>query len=312
MRLRRLVDEALVEYAIEPVRVRLLSNDFNGIFRVDTADGDRVVVRVVLPSGGHQPHQVAAQAMFAEAVAGGTDLLVPVPIRNRRGDLVTVASAPGVPEPRMCLVTSWVPGVDLAERMSGGNWERLGRLMARLHTFAESWSPPEGFETITYDRVVHFGEPVVLFEPQAEAVLSTGQQRVLERAIARIDARIASLSGPRIVTHGDLHQWNVKVDRTRLHPIDFEDLQWAHPLQDVATTFYYLRRRDDRSELAGAFRRGYAETRPWVEEDEGEVAAHVVARGIDLVNFVIWCPEEDAGEYRELIDGVVEAARELG
>ena len=49
MRLRRLVDEALVEYAIEPVRVRLLTNDFNGIFRVDTADGDRVVVRVVLP-----------------------------------------------------------------------------------------------------------------------------------------------------------------------------------------------------------------------------------------------------------------------
>ena len=41
------------------------------------------------------------------------------------------------------------------------------------------------------------------------------------------------------ILHNDLHQWNVRIYRGRLSPIDFEDLMWGWPVQDIATTLYY-------------------------------------------------------------------------
>ncbi len=59
--------------------------------------------------------------------------------------------------------------------------------------------------------------------------------------------------GPAIVTHGDLHQWNVKIRHGVLSPFDFEDLLWAAPILDVATSLYYVRRQS-RSSLADEWR----------------------------------------------------------
>ena len=41
--------------------------------------------------------------------------------------------------------------------------------------------------------------------------------------------------------HADLHHQNVKLDRGRLRPLDFYEVIWGYPAQDVALTLYDLR-----------------------------------------------------------------------
>ena len=195
---------ALRSYDLDVRRVRLLQNSWNCVFRLDTPDGPRVL-RVTLPGHTHDQANVASEATFLEAVADGAGLFVPRPVRNRRGELVTEASAAGVPEPRLCTVFTWVGGRELAHDVSPANWRLLGDLMARLHRFAERWTPPPSFVVPTYDSITFRPEPQVLFTGDVDlgdhaALLEDAWHVAEERltAVARRDTPV--------VVHGDLHQ----------------------------------------------------------------------------------------------------------
>mgnify|MGYP001412571599 CR=1 FL=1 len=49
-RLRPLALAALRQYDLDVVRLRLITNNFNGIFRLDTAAGQKYILRVALPA----------------------------------------------------------------------------------------------------------------------------------------------------------------------------------------------------------------------------------------------------------------------
>ncbi|MGI9610638.1 MAG: phosphotransferase enzyme family protein [Acidimicrobiia bacterium] len=308
LRLRSLALAALAEYDVEVRGLRLLQNSWNCVFRVDTY-GRPVVIRVTLPGYGHDVRTVRAEVDFMKALAASTDIGVPGVLENRSGDLVTVADAPGVPEPRSCVVFEWIGGKVLGDQVTEARWEALGDLMGRMHVFSHGWTPPDGFDVITYDRVFHYEEPNVLFEP-GRADLQ-GLDSLLQVALDRADEHISEVNrrSPLIVTHGDLHQWNVMVNRGVLSPIDFEDLQYASPLLDVATTLFYVRSRSDYAELGSAFRSGYERHLPWVEAVPGELDRLMVARSLDLMNVVVLQPEIDVGDWKAFVARREEIAR---
>jgi len=308
-RLRRLALVALAQYDLPVRRVRLVTNDLNGIFRVDTAGGERHMLRVSLPgTGGHSLAEIRSEMMWLEALHRDTDLGVPRPVPARDGALVTTALAPGVPEPRHCAVFGWVPGPNLADRMSLENIEKLGELSARLHDHAETFAPPTGFSIPRATSAFPFGDPVVLFNPEYGQFFPPARRRVFELALKRIqgaiDALYAGGPGPRVL-HYDLHQWNVKVVRGKLYAIDFEDLMWGYPAQDLAVTLYYFQHLENGPALREAFRRGYTRCRAWPERYEGEIDTYVMGRGVDLVNFILQDPNPD---YRERVPEFVERA----
>jgi len=295
LRLRRMALAALHSYDLEVERVRLITNDLNGIYRLDTRAGKKYVLRVSIPgAAGHTLPQICSEMAWLAALSRDTDLGVPHPLPARDGSLVKTVQVAGVPEPRHCAIFSWVPGLNLADRLSAENMAKLGELAARLHAQAATFSPPDGFSIPTADTVFPFREPVVLFEPEHEALFPAARRRVYEEGIARIQATIDALyaSGPPPrVLHYDLHQWNVKICRGRLYAFDFEDLMWGHPAQDIAITFYYFQDREDYAALREAFRRGYTRHLAWPERTPGEIDAYVAGRGVELVNFVLQDPD---------------------
>jgi len=109
-RLRVLALNALTHYALDVACLRLVSNDLNGIFRIDTSDGRKFILRVTLPEGGHILDHVAAEMDWLTALARDTNLSVPCPLPAKDGNMVVEASAVGVPQPRLCVIFSWVPG----------------------------------------------------------------------------------------------------------------------------------------------------------------------------------------------------------
>lgn len=295
LRLRRLALNALEQYDLDVTRVRLITNEFNGIFRVDTATGDKYVLRVTLPEGGHGLDAVCGEMVWLDALSRDTDLSVPRPLAARNGQLVVEAESAGVPQPRLCAIFGWVSGTNLADHLTPENVSRLGELSARLHAHAATFTPPAGFTALRFDKVFPFPEPVVLLQDKYRHLFPPERRAIYERAIAWAQEAIDRLQAsgePMRVTHGDLHQWNVRVYRGVLSPIDFEELMWGWPVQDIATTLYYFPE-PNFQELRAAFQRGYTCHNPWPERYPGEIDAFIAARGMGEINFTLQDPDPD-------------------
>lgn len=312
-RLRKMALRALEDYDLDVASVRLITNDQNGIFRVDTQDKDKYILRVCLPDGGHTPEETNSEMMLLNALHQEPDINAPVPLATKSGQWVTTVAIEGVPQPRQCVIYSWVLGVDLADRRSPENWRKFGALSARLHRFSASFTPPNDFQINTYNSVFPFNEVYVLFDDQYRPYFSNEERALLKQAVdsvqAEIDRLYAEDKGGLRVVHGDLHQWNVRIARGNLSPIDFEDLFWAYPVQDVATTLYYSRFDDDHEPLMAAFKEGYESILPFPEEFPGQLDIHMLARRINLLNYVFYAEEFDITEYPGFIPVTLERIR---
>jgi len=289
-RLRSLALNALKQYDLDVSRLRLVTNDMNGIFRVDTHSGAKYILRVTLPEGGHTHDHVAAEMDWLAALTRDTHLSVPCPLPARNGALVVEAIADGVPEARLCAIFSWVPGTDLSEHISLTNLSKLGELMAGLHAHALTYQPPVELDLLRFDRVFPFPEPVILFEERFAALVTPERSAIYQQAIDWAQSAVDRLKAhgePMRILHGDLHQWNVRYSRGVLSPIDFEDLMWGWPVQDIATTLYYFLDQTTYPSMREAFQEGYTLRSSWPERYPGEIDAFIAARGLGLANFIL-------------------------
>lgn len=307
-RLRQLAIHALASYDLEVARLRLITNDVNGIFRIDAAGGQRFILRVTAPEGGHTLDHVTAEMDWLAALARDTDLSVPRPLPDRKGSLVVTAEADGVPEPRLCEIFSWVDGKNLADDMSEVSVAKLGELSAKLHAHALIYRPPTNLSLLKFDRVFHFPEPVVLFEERFSDLFPSERKSIYQKAVDLAQESIDRLKAsgePMRILHGDLHQWNVRIARGVLSPIDFEDLMLGWPVQDIAITLYYFLG-DHYPAWRAAFQAGYTRHSSWPERHPGEIDSFIAGRGIGLANLVLADPaialKVDPAEFVERIE----------
>ncbi|MBX3053843.1 MAG: phosphotransferase [Caldilineaceae bacterium] len=295
-RLRTLALAALQEYELALAGLRFISDGWNYVFRVDTTGGEKFVLRVTRPTK-YGPTDVRSEMIWLDALHRETDLLLPAPLRTRRGELFTTVQVEGVPEARHVVVFSWVPGKDLGDVLTPQNYASTGELLARLHQHAATWTPPDGFAIRRNDTVFNPTDQPHLFEPAFRDRLNERLWGLLSVAYGRVAEAQAELWGrgqsPQVI-HYDLHQYNVKVHRGRVYPIDFEDLVWGYPVQDIGLIFYYIQSRDDAAQLHAAFREGYTRRLPWPETYPGEVALHTLRRTLDFANLLI--DEQDPQE----------------
>jgi Ser/Thr protein kinase RdoA (MazF antagonist) len=185
---------------------------------------------------------------------------------------------------------------------------RLGRFTALLHNQAAGFAAPAGFRVRKLDKVFYYAdpsfpyvEPVVLFDDAHSSLFPATRRdvfrRVADRVQAALDELYAEKDGLR-VTHNDLHQWNVKVYRDRVYALDFEDLAWGYPVQDIATTLYYFDTHDQYETLFRAYKRGYNSCSDWPERYPGQIDAFIAGRDLMLANYVVI---SDNPEYRAIV-----------
>lgn len=289
-RLRALAFNALQQYDLDVSHLSLVTNGINGIFRLDLQDGQKFILRISLPERSHTLDYLLAEMDWLKALAKDTTLSVSRPVPARDGSLVVEASANGVPEARLSVIFTWVPGTDLVRHLSPLNISRLGELMAHLHMHSKTYQPPSGYSLLHYDRVFPFSDPVILFDDPYQHLFSPESrklyQQVRDGAQEAVD-RLKTSGEPMRILHGDLHQWNVRYYRGVLAPIDFEDLMWGWPVQDIATSLYYFLDYPDYPTFRAAFQAGYSRCSPWPERCSGEIDAFIAARALVIVNFVL-------------------------
>lgn len=303
-RLRQMAITALQDFDLDVAKVSLISNEYNGIFRVDTQDKQKYIMRVCIPDSGHDIEHINSEMLWLNFLSQQADINTPQPLKTTSGKWVKTVEIDGVPQPRHCVIFTWVDGVDLEERKSPETWEQFGKLSAQLHKVAQSFTPPTDFHIMTYDSAFPFKEDCVLFEGDNRQHFTDEQYEVIKAAVERVEAEITQMykdtSGLR-VTHGDLHHWNVRIARGTLSPIDFEDLMWAYPIQDIATTLYYNRFDENYDDLFAAFKAGYETVLPFPEVYAGQVETHMLARRFNLLNYIFHAEEFDIAEFPNFI-----------
>jgi hypothetical protein len=142
-RLALLAREALRAYDLDVRGLAPLSHGDNTTFRVDAVGGERFVLRIHRPSR-KTPEVVRSELLWLAALQHEPDLAVPVPLPTRAGELLTVTSVPGVPEPRMAVLLRWLPGRFLDAGLTSTHLERVGAFIARLHELGGCFAPPGG------------------------------------------------------------------------------------------------------------------------------------------------------------------------
>jgi Ser/Thr protein kinase RdoA (MazF antagonist) len=298
-RLAPLARAALAHWPIDVARVGLVAEHTNATFRVDATDGSRYALRVCAP-GEHSREDHEIEVDWMASIAAETEVLVPQPIATREGGFLVEVAVDGVPEPRLCLLSGWVPGRSIEDRPE--HLPLLGEALARLHVHALTYRPPRGLQPMVWDRAFYWAhEPVVVYD-EGHGLVTPQHARELRRIEARANDLIARLhssaDAPPRVIHGDLHDGNAHVSRGKLWVIDFEDLVVGTPAQDVAATLYASHWREDRQATLAAVRGGYERVQPWPIHDLDELHVLHQARALMFLNYCLLQREDpDLAEF---------------
>ena len=312
-RLRKMAAQALEQYDITITRLRLVTNFYNCIFRADSTTGEKYILRIALPDNNHRSARFVTEMSWLEALYRDTGLSIPRPVSTRDGRWTVKATVKGVPDARYCMLIGWVPGGDLANHISERTLTKWGQLSAILHNHAKSFIPPVENGLPIFNRIAPpqpFKKPLILFNTQYKNLFPWERRQVYQGAIENAQEALENIQAsgePQIIVHGELHPWNIRLYRGVLSPIDFEDLIWSWPVQDIATSLYYLVSHENYPELKAAFLEGYTSIRPWPERYPGELNAFIASRGIGMINLILQHPNPDwraqAAEYVKRVEG---------
>ncbi len=266
-RLKRLAAAALANYGLPGARLAPLVHAFNTTFQVTDAGGNRYALRITRP-GKSTVTEVQSELTWLVALHRETDLVVPDPVPTRAGTLLTVASATGVPEPRICVLFRWVPGRFVRQRLLPHHLEQVGRLTAQLQDHAQGFQPPPGFTRKRIDDLPATRAAVV---PLVAGVRPPSDVALVEAALDRVTTTLDGLGhGPDAygLIHSDLHQWNYLFHHGQVHLLDFDDCGYAPFLYDLAVTAFEVEASPHFPALRAALLSGYGATRPLPPDPE--------------------------------------------
>ena len=312
-RLRRLAINALQQYDLAVAEVRLVGAYTNTNYRVRAIDRRAYLLRVCTP-GWRTLTDLQSEAMWLQALHRDTDIGAPVPLPARNGDLVVRAGASGVPDPHHCTVTSWIPGSLLGTKLTQANVLKMGVLFSQLHEASTDFTPPSNFTRRRMDNLYAREEEDVLFSDPCRDAFTPRTGDVLGRTLDRVRAAFADPTGLRVI-HNDLHHDNIKVDRGRLRPLDFEDTIWGYPVQDIAMALQDLMMDvppGAYEPLQDAFRAGYERMCPWPEAHPGQIDTFRAGRLIWVANYVARYQRKYLQEHLEWTARLLEPYLETG
>ena len=219
-------------------------------FRADGASGSYLVtVYYARGDGDIQDYRAAIRShdLWLEALDRDTDLIVQRPVLNLSGNFITDVESDG-DRPFLVTLLRWVDGELVWDNygdtvfvdLPSGVLHQVGSVLGKLHRHSSQWTPPEGFvrSGTEPDRLRH---DLNRLRPAAdEGRIHASDFTVLERAVCRINDRVAEIDGSpeyRGLLHGDFSCGNCVVHRDEIRPIDFDWCQFGYFLADVGWCF---------------------------------------------------------------------------
>lgn len=286
-RLKGLAQTAVAQYALPNPVITPLAYHFNASFRVDTPNG-RYALRVNRPKQ-HPKAEMESEALWLADLRHRMGLPVPEPIANRAGELVTTATAPGVPEPRHTILFKWQDGRFHGKSLRPADLFMVGQLTAQLHQAVLDFQPPPSF---TRKHLLFGGEldgVMSLGLAAPDDVLLPAEREVAVQACELLTQRVATLDHSPThynLIHADLHHGNYLFKDKQLYAIDFDDCGYGPFMYDLAVTLWYVRTRPHFAQFREQLCAGYATQRPLPPDYNRQIDLLLAVRSLLMMMYI--------------------------
>ncbi|WP_453972929.1 phosphotransferase enzyme family protein [Amorphus sp. MBR-141] len=269
--------------------MRLINLSENATFLVTAPGGWRSVLRVHRV-GYHARHAIESELAWMDALRSDAGVPTPPVIASRSGARIVDAMPGEGAEARHLVMFEFVdgcePGVD--DDLSAP-LRRLGEISARLHLHAMDWSPPPGFERLTWDEEAILGSAPTWghwrdgpnVDAYAEALLARTEDTI--RARLRRYGKGSDRYG---LIHADVRLANLLIHDGETRVIDFDDSGWGWFLYDVATAFSFVEDHPSVPEWTACWLEGYRSERSLSVEDEREIPTFIMLRRLALLGWL--------------------------
>jgi Ser/Thr protein kinase RdoA (MazF antagonist) len=251
------------EYGFENARLTLLRNGRNIVYRIDSAGGERFVLRV------HSDNRLSDEAVrvqmrWLQSIQRDTNLHVPTPVgvSNLR---VNGSSFRGV-------LLRWVAGHRVrtgAAFVRPATLRAVGRATAKLHLHAAKGAPAARKGCLQLDEESFFG-PATCIGPRGREILQPDEFDIVRRAAQKIRRMMRTLRDRRQhvgLIHADLEPSNWVFHRGDARPIDFDEFGVGPFLFDLMQTIWTHAMWPDYPKFRESLLEGYESLRP-IARDE--------------------------------------------
>jgi len=301
--------------AAPDVAVTLIKYRENAVFGV--AAGDRRHVLRVHRPGYRTDAAIRSEMAWVRALAA-RGIPTPAVATTLGGDVLTVAAADGVPEPRQCDLIGWVEGeplgslergVALDEAALRRSYETVGALAARIHAHGVAWARPADFSRPSWDAASLVGDDPAWGRFWELDALEAGQRAVLLRARDRTRARLAALGPADLLVHGDLIPDNILASTAGTRVIDFDDCGWSWCAFELVTSLFPLLVSGGFDAGLAGYLDGYRGVRPFPEAELAHLPSLVMARALSYLGWPVGRPEIHS--QRAIVPLIAAAVTEL-
>ncbi len=263
-------------------------------YQVKTTAGEIFLLRLHIPKtqsmGTHGADYAAvnSELLWLEALCRDTDLVLPQPIRNQSGALVTQVQSSEAAEKINCTLLRWVVGEPYHRDLETSDFAfQIGEIAAKLHNHASAWQIPEGFtrpdrEIPYFEKVLKGIQPAV-----ADGRICTSDYAVLETSVHLLIEQLREIGKDRRfwgLMHADMHKGNMLLHQDKIRLIDFSFCAFGNFMFDLAVCMS-----DMKKELHPAFLAGYQNLRPLPAGYQSLIEGFFV--GSMVGTFSYWVPD---------------------
>ncbi|MGF1667086.1 MAG: phosphotransferase enzyme family protein [Acidimicrobiia bacterium] len=267
------LDEVLARYDLDVVDVAAVRVTNNAVFRLNTT-ADSYALRIHR-ADYRLPQQIRSELSYVEALAEGSEVMVPRPVRTRGGDLVAALEVGG--DVRYASVVAWLDGEVRRPGRGAGRATLfgIGQALGRIHQFSAGFNPPDGFDLPTWDIGT-------MFSPERLRLIEAASYRSqVDWLIGRAQERFGELTAtPQ--TYGVLHHDFILLNCLHSHRqtavIDFDDSGWGFYLQDLGGLLGNLKDYNNYRTLREWFVEGYESVRRFPTTSERDMELMIALR----------------------------------
>ncbi|MBS1718039.1 MAG: phosphotransferase [Armatimonadetes bacterium] len=283
--MRRGLEDLLEKQNVQADGLRLAAHAYNTTFRA-VINGQDTALRVNTNSNRSLSEVRGEVAWVQSILESGLDI-VPHPLPIFSGSPIGLAHIAGIEQECPVVAYSWLPGRHVREGGSINLARHIGAIMNSLHKQADGVVLPPGAERREVDTVLIHLEWRLPDRAPFQEVFKAGN-KALDRLRKEQKA---------ILTHFDLHAWNVKMHQGKAYVFDFDDAEYAWPAADAAQSIGYLRAWKQHEEVESAFWKGLKATPETLGVSQFEFEAMVAGRSLLLANDILG---NNTAEIREI------------
>jgi Ser/Thr protein kinase RdoA (MazF antagonist) len=283
------VTELLAGYDLGPCDFESINHEYNSTFKITTADGTLYALRVNVNSQRTLAN-LAAEVQWVNAIA---NVKTPKPVATKSGALSSKAWHEASERTLNAVLYTWLEGEELGDEPTAEQLRAAGAAMAKLHESAAQIKLQPGAELPDLADFFWGGNDLLLSE---HSQLSPEQRAMVAKFKGLIEAILSELSnttGPQLI-HADIHPWNLMWHDGEIAVFDFDDSGVGLPVQDLATSLYYL----DTDEQEQDFLDGYSTVRELPQFSASQMKMLKLHRRLMLLNYLY---ESSTPEHKEMV-----------